>query len=291
MSVSVSVSVSVSESEYITDIDLINIAKSGSVSSLKELGLERELKESYIINSLIAISIQYQKYDIFQYLIDLKVPTLDETIFIDYRIRNISPETLTRFIYLTIKYYNGFDNFLRYLITVKKVPIPTVALSLCAKHGFLDLVKLLFENGLIISIKSVQIASNNGHFDIVYFLLSKISTDFSVVPRSIINNIFEKGPLYLVEFIIRNHKCLEKDSVRLLFENGRKDIIMSLIEKNLLPDIGSYAIRDAYENKHFDLVYFLLKQRFPVDITSDYIVSCSNLLKKEGIIVNNVPYY
>ena len=260
--------------------------------------LENEIRESRSINTFIALSIQHQKYEIFQYLIDIIIPTIDETSFIDYKIRKTSMETLKLFVYIAIKYYNGFDGFIRYLISVKKIPIHSIIINIAAKNGYIDIVKYLFDNGSIVNIKSIHVASENGHFDIVYFLMNKISNDCSLIYSRTINNIFLNGPLYLIEFILNINKSIntkniniDKYSIRLLFEHGRKDIIKSLIEKNLLPDIGPYAVRDAYENKHYDLVEFLLKHRFPVDITSDFIIECSNSLKKEGIIVNNIPYY
>jgi len=278
-------------------VEIIDIIKTGQLSKFKEFLAQEQISENDLrnnnvtttITSCIAISIQYQKYDIYKYLLDI---IIDENVFIDYKIRKISEDFLKMFIYLSIKYYNGSDIFIRYLISDKKVQVPYVSLYISAKLGHFDLVKYFFDNGSIITSKTIDIAASNKHFDIVLFLIGKISNDPSLITTETISNIFSFGPLNLIEYIINIKNInIEKYSVRLLFENNRKDIIVYLISKNILPDVGTYAVRDAYENKHYDLVYFLLKQRFPVDITCDYIIECTNLLKQEGIIVNNVPYY
>lgn len=255
-----------------------------------------EKRLSGVLTSEIAVSIQYDQYEIFTYLLDNYITDSDS--FIDYKLRTVYTEPQI-FIYIVIKYYNSQKSdskfrYIKYLVENKAILIPDSAIYIASKNGHLELVKYLFINGGHILQKSILVAAENSHFDIVHFLIDKINkTDLN--PK-IIDNIFIKGPESLIKYIfnlqLKKSLKIDKNSLRYLFEKGRFDIIKNLLESSIpLIDIGPYAVRDSYENKHYDLVYFLLKQRFPVDITNDFIIDAEKKLLTEGIFVNNVEYF
>jgi len=241
------------------------------------------------ISSAIAVSIQYSHFEIFKFLLDILIPN---NSFIDFKLRSsIQPANI--FIYISVKYYNGNKDFLNYLIKNKSLPIPPIAIYLASKNNNLSLVKYLFDNGSSIPIRAIRVGAMLGYFDIVYFLIQKISSDSSRLPQEIITNIFSRGSIELIRYLLKNPLMASKINIRLLFEYGRLDIIKDLLYNHQFPidHIKPYALREAYDNKHFELFEFLLKERFPLDITNDYIKELVLKLTNNGIMVNKVEYH
>jgi hypothetical protein len=212
------------------------------------------------------------------------------------------------FAYISIKHYDPVIT--RYLIDAGYHIDHSTFYAAC-KDGHLDLVKLLVFKDCPISGSSVWIATEYHNFEIIMFLLdrNRITITSKFFNDATIYNIFAYGSFKLIKLIIdvvikQNKSIIDDDdiandtitipqsAIKILCQLGRLDVIKYIVVKCplILHELGTAPIRIANEHKHYDIVRFLMKQRFPIDITNQVIKIIEQDLAEDGVIINGVDY-
>ena len=134
---------------------------------------------------------------------------------------------------------------------------------------------------------ALQWSSQNGHFDVVKFLVDKFDKQFS---QDSINSSLrwssDKGHLNVVKFLVdKFDKQFSQDDIdyalRWSSDKGHLDIVKFLVEKfdNFSQDDIDYALRWSSENGHLEVVKFLVEKfdKFSQNsIDIDYALKCSS---------------
>jgi len=120
----------------------------------------------------------------------------------------------------------NYTELIKYLIQ-KNVEIPNSAVSDVAENGHLDIVKYLVEKkGANISVDAVSHAAINGHLDIVKYLVekgAKISDDA-------VEYAARSGNLALVKYFVEKGANISDDAISYAAKNGHLDIVKYLVE-------------------------------------------------------------
>ncbi len=103
------------------------------------------------------------------------------------------------------------------------------SINYASKNGHLEMVKYLVENFQIKSNKAIKCASENKHFDIVLYLLEKnYEFDLELLMFSVLKN----GHLEMVKHLVENFQIKSNEAINCALENKHFDIVLYLLEKN-----------------------------------------------------------
>ena len=151
----------------------------------------------------------------------------------------------------------------------KRASIGEPAVSSAAENGHFEIVKYLVEKGGKIDNGAVSFAARNGHFDIVKYLLGDEVRDKkgnvykfpedkkkAVLGSSAVQYTALRGNFDMVKYLVEKGGTIQGDTIQYVAQKGRLDIASYLVEKGGF--ISNYAVEFAAEAGMFDMVKYLL---------------------------------
>ena len=136
---------------------------------------------------------------------------------------------------------------------------------LASKHGHLEVLKYLIDNGCQISDKCINIALEYGHISILNFLKDIVKTNIDCIS---ITSAIKSNNISIVKWILDNpnlkiNKFIGVD-LTYAIKNKNYKLIEYIKQKNL-PIENKYfdVYSTAGEMKDFEMIHFLLKNKFP----------------------------
>lgn len=155
-----------------------------------------------------------------------------------------------------------------------------LAIRRASEYGHLEIVKFLLENEKVDPSDgnnyALQMACRNGHTKVVELLLKDGRVNPADMRNYALKIASQYGHLEIVKLLLETEPLdFYNESLRNAAEYGHLEIVKLLSTKFNPSFPENLALKDAYLNKHFDVVKFLLNDRrvqewgIPYNIRSD----------------------
>lgn len=225
--------------------------------------------DTIILNNTLLNACKNDNFEIFKYLIE--EPEIGNTNSIKGNTNNTKTPYITDFkcINDAFKLASKFGNLkiIEYLINKKCIKASTIdrALSDSGARGRFEVVKFLMDNNCIKSKEYIQytscIASDNGHLDIVEFLVKGGHIDKKNKCNTL-NIACNRNYCNIVEFLVEGDYVNIDDVNNALTEASKHnslEVVKFLVEKNHINIEGmNQALKESIRSNYFDVVKCLV---------------------------------
>jgi ankyrin repeat protein len=162
-------------------------------------------------------------------------------------------------------------------------------LGSASSGGNLELVADLLAHGVdprANNSEVLEFAMRNGHVNVAKALIER-GADISVINPNLVVTVASHGKSDMLKFLIENHigdQHLEQ-ALKVAHNNKHTDIVKFLLKHGIKPStIGDHALKDYVERNNCDMVRFLIKQGVDLSVVADELFKSAVSKKNEEMV-------